>query len=294
METNSKIKKIVVFSHDAGGAQVLSSYLYLKGMKKIYGICIGPSKKIFLEKKIRVINLSFKKLLEIGDKFFTTTSWKSDIEKKAIKNLKKKNKKVITFIDHWANFDKRFDKKFIPNEIWSFDKTSKKICEEKFKKTKIFLKRNYFHIYAKKKIRSFKKLRSDKNKFLYLTEPLTQLYLKLYKKKISSPEIINLNYFLNKIKSKNIKVTIRVHPNDRIKKYLYVKKKFKDLNITFDSSTSIYKQLATHKNIVSFQSSIMLLAKINNNRVICSSNKKSFKIHYLKKKQNYLTNIPVL
>ena len=52
MEKNSQVKKnIVIFSHDAGGAQMLSSYLYSNKIFSVYGVCKGPSIKIFKEKK---------------------------------------------------------------------------------------------------------------------------------------------------------------------------------------------------------------------------------------------------
>ena len=72
MEKNTKIKKnkkIIVFSHDAGGAQILSSYLFSKNIK-VYGICKGPALKIFQEKNIKVKNLNIKKAIEIGRLFF--------------------------------------------------------------------------------------------------------------------------------------------------------------------------------------------------------------------------------
>ena len=57
MEKNSKLKnkKIVIFSHDAGGAQVLSSYLFSENINKVYGICKVNTKN-FQEN----INVKFK------------------------------------------------------------------------------------------------------------------------------------------------------------------------------------------------------------------------------------------
>ena len=124
---------------------------------------------------------------------------------------------------------------------------------------------------------------------MYLTEPISDLYMKLYKKKIKFSELDALNFFLNNCKNKK-KITIRVHPNDNVKKYNYVLKKFNHLNIKFDNKTSIYKQLATNFNVVSYQSSVLNLAHKNKNKVFCSALSKKFKIHYLKNKNNYIYN----
>ena len=293
METNSKIKKIIVFSHDAGGAQILSSYLYLKNIKKVFGICEGPAKKIFKEKKIIVKKKSYRNLINSKAKFYTTTSWNSNIEKTAIKSLLLKKQKFVTFIDHWENYKKRFLKNYIPNNIWSFDTKSYKKFKLIFKKKNIFLKKNFFHSYALKKILNYKKPKNYKLNYLYLTEPLSELNKKFYKKKLSYPELKSLEFFLKKIeiKNKNIKITIRVHPNDKISKYMNFQKKFKNLNIRFDNQTSIYKQLAQNFNIVSFKSSIMLLALKNNNNVLSSCPRKLHRVHYLKNKHNYVYNL---
>ncbi len=291
MGKNTKVKKknIVIFSHDAGGAQILSSYLFKKNILSVYGICKGPAISIFKEKKIKVKKKTLKSLLNIGDIFFTTTSWNSILEKTAMKNLFQKRKRFITFIDHWLHFKKRFDFKYLPNEIWSFDIKSYDICKKMFRNTKIKFKKNYFHNYAVNKISQFKKNKNYKLNYLYLTEPISDLYRKFYKKNINSIEIDTINFFLKKC-SPDYNITIRVHPNDNYKKYKYINKEFKNLNIRFDNKTSLYKQFALNFNIVSYQSSLLYLANKNKNRVLCSATNNKFKIHYLKNKNNYIYN----
>ena len=291
MEKNNKVKKkiIVIFSHDAGGAQILSSYLVKKKIFSIYGICKGPAVNIFKEKKIKVKKISIENSINLGDVFFTTTSWNSILEKTAMKKLCEKRKKFITFIDHRLHFKKKFNFKYLPSEIWSFDTKSHDICKKIFKDTVIKLKKNYFHNYAIKKISEYKKNELFKSNYLYLTEPISDLHRKFYKKKIDLIEVDTLNFFLNKCRTYH-NITIRVHPNDNFKKYSYINKKFRNLKIRFDNKTSLYKQLALNFNIVSFQSSILHLAYKNKNRVLCSAIDKKFKIHYLKNKNNYIHN----
>lgn len=290
MAKSSQVKKkIVIFSHDAGGAQMLSSYLNSNKIFNVYGICRGPAVKIFKEKKINVKPINIKKAILIGDIFFTTTSWKSKLEKIAMKNLFLNKKKFITLIDHWVHFKKRFDFKYLPNELWSFDKKSYLICNKYFKNTKVRLKKNFFHKYALNEISKYNKGKNYKSNYLYLTEPISDLNLKLYKKKIKISEKDALNYFLGKCDRKK-NITIRVHPNDKQKKYKYILKKYSHLNIKFDDKTNIYMQLAINFNVVSYQSSVLNLAYKNKNRVLCSALTKTFKIHYLKKKNHYIYN----
>lgn len=291
MEKNNKIidKKIVVYSHDAGGAQILSSYLCSKKVNKVYGVCAGPALKIFKEKNIKIKKISIDKSIKIGDHFFTTTSWKSNLEKIAMKKLLKNKIKFITFIDHWVHFKKRFNPRYLPEEIWTFDSRSYTICKKIFKKVNVRLKKNYFHTFAIKKISNYKKPTKYKLNYLYLTEPLSNLYLKYYQKKIKTTEVDYLNYFLKKC-SQKINVTIRIHPNDKLKKYKNIIKKYNSLNIKIDNKTNLYKQLATNFNIVSYQSSLLNLALKNKNRVLCSSINKKFRLHYLKNNNQYIYN----
>jgi hypothetical protein len=292
MEKNNKIKNksIVIFSHDAGGAQILSSYLSSKNILNVYGICKGPAVKIFKEKNIKIKKISIKEAVKICEIFITTTSWKSNLEKNIMKELCIRKKKFITFLDHWVHFKKRFNKKYLPTELWCFDKQSYLKAKKIFKKTEINLKKNFFHDYALKKILSYKKSLDYKNNFLYLTEPISDLYLKLYNKKVKISELDALEFFLKKCKTKKINITIRVHPNDTINKYRPIQKKFNKLNIKFDNKTSIYRQLAKNYNIVSYQSSILNLAFKNKNRVLTSTLNKKLKIHYLKKNNHYIYN----
>tara|TARA_B100000029_G_scaffold476947_1_gene521533 strand:- start:27245 stop:28135 length:891 start_codon:yes stop_codon:yes gene_type:complete len=292
LEKNSKVKKskIVVFSHDAGGAQQLSSYLHYKKIFKVYGICSGPAIKIFKEKKIRVSKKNITELIKLGNIFLTTTSWKSNLEKKAMEKLFQKNKKFVTFIDHWVHFRKRFNKKYLPNEIWSFDKISYLKCKKIFKNVKIKLNKNFFTIYALDRIAKYKKNENYKFNYLYLTEPLSEVNLKFYKKKIKYNELDALNFFLEKCKHKKIKITIRVHPNENERKYKLIKNKYKNLKINFDKNSNVYKSFASNYNIVSYQSSLLYLAHKNRNRVLCSALNNKFKIHYLKNKNHYIYN----
>ena len=90
-------KKIILFSNDPGGAQVLSSYFFFHKNKNIYLCSSRSTEKFFKEKKIKFKKISFKKALDIGSEFYTSTSWKSNIEVKAIKELIYRKKKLLLF-----------------------------------------------------------------------------------------------------------------------------------------------------------------------------------------------------
>lgn len=278
MEKHSEKKlkdKTVVFSNDPGGAQVLSSYFYFNKLKIIYLCCSKKAEIFFKEKKIRYKKIGFKKAIENGTIFYTSTSWKSKLEIKAIEKLKQNNRKIITFIDGWDNYKSRFkynNKYFYPDEIWNFDRLANKFCKKIFpKKIKIKLKRNYFMNYAIKTIKSYKINSNYKKNCLFITEPLTATFKKLYNKKPPYSELDSFYFFLKNIKKiKEIKnVNVKIHPNDEIKNYKKISDKFNNLRIRFVRK-NIFHLLRKNFYVASCSSSLMYVAWKNKNNVICT------------------------
>ena len=78
----------LVASHDAGGAETLSSWIKNKKFKKnklIYYLK-GPAFNIFKKKINNIKNVTIKKINNLKiSKILTTTSWHSNLEKKIIK-----------------------------------------------------------------------------------------------------------------------------------------------------------------------------------------------------------------
>ncbi len=292
-----KLKKnIILFSNDPGGAQVLSSYFYYQYNKNIYLCSSKSAEKFFKEKKIKFKKISFNKALNIGSKFYTSTSWKSNIEVKAIKELIYRKKKVITFLDGWDNYKARFKyngKYYFPSEIWNFDYLASKYCKKIFpQKIKLRNKKNFFIKYALKQISRVKKSKNYKKNCLFLTEPLTETYKKMYKKLPPYSELKAFSLFLAKIGTvEQIEnINIKIHPNDKIKKYKKIAKKFSNLKIKF-TNKNIFTLLKENYYVASCASSLMYLAEKNHNRVICCIPKKNIKPKLPIKKFYYLHNL---
>ena len=103
----SKYKKIAICSHDAGGAEVLASYVK-KYKKKYFFILSGPALNIFKNKIKKVKNYSIESAINKSQLLITSTSIKSKIELQAIKYAKKQNKETISVLDHWSRYKDRF------------------------------------------------------------------------------------------------------------------------------------------------------------------------------------------
>ena len=96
-------KKLGIVCNDAGGSEIISSWLLQKKKNFIYSVS-GPAKKIFYKKFKKKKNFKIDKLVENSDVVITGTSLHSEKEIEAIKYCRIKSKICISFIDHWINY----------------------------------------------------------------------------------------------------------------------------------------------------------------------------------------------
>ena len=164
------MKYNLICSHDAGGANIIYKYFENKSFKNLKYLLEGPAKKIFSNKN----SVLFEDLKNFKiNNIYTGTSNASILEKKVIKYGIKNKIKVITFLDHYVNFKKRFylNGEFTyPNEIWTHDIYSKNIAKKVFlkqKNVKILIKQNYY-------LKNFKNIKKSNNIFniVYISEKI--------------------------------------------------------------------------------------------------------------------------
>lgn len=222
------MKKVLVVSHDAGGAEVLSSWL-LQYECSYEAILEGPARKIFSRKNLKISNLSFQEAILNVDFVITSTSWQSDLEKEVIRYSKKIGKYVISVLDHWVNYEERFlinGEMILPNEVWTLDKHAYSIAKNLFKDTLVKLEKNYYfqniQDLLNKKFKSFTK----KNEFigLFIGENISDHALKTYldKDHFGYDENEALEFLLENLSNININlksIKIRPHPSEENYKY---------------------------------------------------------------------------
>lgn len=256
-----KSKNFSVICSDPGGAFAIKNYLEEKKInpKKIF--LTPTSKKIFGKKYMHLNEKNKINFLKSSKIFITGTSWNSKIEINFIADNIKKNIKIISFLDSWFNYKRRFylkNKYIYPHEIWTFDIFAYKIAKKIFfNKTKIkFIK-------LKSKLNYKKILKKNNTKLLYLTEPISELAKKMYGNKnfFHYDEVKTLDVFLDnnqKLFKKVTNITVRFHPNENKKKYNKILKKYKNLNIHF-SKNKLINDINRNNIIVGTASNILFL-----------------------------------
>lgn len=262
---------IAVVSNDAGGAEILSSYIKKKKNNYIF-VLTGPAKKIFYNKLKKIKNVNLEKAEKISHKLICGTSFQSKLELKAISKFIKNGKETTALLDHWTNYKKRFiyKKKFVqPQNIWVFDHHAKKLAKKIFNRSKIFLKQNYFLSDIKKSYHKKKKLKKKYLNILYASEPISEFKKKYHSNLKNLFEYKTFKYFYNNINyitKKNYKIRFRHHPNENHKKYRWVFRLFK--NIKLSKNISLIKDIERSDVVVGRQTMALVVGLVLGKKVI--------------------------
>ena len=129
--------RILIVSHDAGGAEVISAWVKNNSFHQ-YGYCLqGPAQSIFFRKLpgIRTCGCNEIELSQF-DLVLTGTSWSSELERRMILQAKEEGIKCAAYLDHWVNYRERFGfpsqdwMENLPDEIWCGDEYAMQILRK--------------------------------------------------------------------------------------------------------------------------------------------------------------------
>ena len=227
--------KALIVSHDAGGAEVVSSWVRRHPEYQYYFCLDGSAVEIF-QRKIGTIDNqpvnNLNMLIQKSDWILTGTSWASDLEKEVIKLGKEQKKKVVSFLDHWVNYPQRFEyngRICLPDEIWVGDKDALKIAQNYFPQEKLRLVPNPYFQDIKDEIKSIKasEKQTTKIRILYVCcGPIGEYSIKKYGHPLhwGYTEYDALRFFFEKLPNiipiENVEyVRVRRHPSESKNKY---------------------------------------------------------------------------
>ena len=225
---------VLIVSHDAGGAEVVSSWARRHPEYKYYFCLDGPAIGIFQRKIGSVENQvvsDLNMLIQKTDWILTGTSWASDLEKRASKLGKEQNKKVVSFLDHWVNYPQRFEYNgqiCLPDEIWVGDEDALMIAQTFFLPEKLRLVTNPYFQDIKEELKTIKlpKRQTIKKRILYVCEPIEEHSIKKYGHPLhwGYTEYDAMRFFYEKlariVSIENIEyVRVRKHPSESRNKY---------------------------------------------------------------------------
>ena len=271
---------IAVVCHDAGGAEIVSSWLLHKG-HSFKAILEGPAVSIFGKKFPKLIkSSSLKDSINKCDWILCGTSWQSEIELQAITLGRNLGKKSISVLDHWVCYKERFlrgRKLILPDEIWVCDEEAKKIAEENFDGIIISEILNYYLEDLKKIIlEGQKKLIQERPpkgiRVLYICEPLGEQALLQHgnDRHWGYNEFDALEYFIRNIKSiySDVdQITLRLHPAEKEGKYKGVMQKYPNW-LKMGVNIPLIEQVNHFDVLVGCESMAMIIGLMAGKRVI--------------------------
>ena len=268
---------ICIVAHDAGGAEILSSYVRACNLHCIY-VLAGPAKQIFERKLGFIRSKTLPDAIEQCDWLLCGTSWQSDLEWQAIALARTMAKRSVAFLDHWLNYSERFVRngvRHLPDEMWVGDSIAHTRASQIFPEVNIRLMGNpYFDDIRRelgKKSRTFKS-DSRELKVLYVCEPVSEHALREYGNRWhwGYTEEGAMQYFLSNLSILGAPVnliTIRPHPSETPSKYQWVKEQF-DLSIAYGGAKPLLEEIVECDVVVGCSSMAMVVGLLAGKRVI--------------------------
>lgn len=263
-------KKIAIVAHDAGSAELISSFLSNSNYNFSTAVS-GPALKIFSKKFNNFINTTVNKVLKNSEILIVGTGWQTDFEYKALSLAKEKGLIAISFLDHWVNYKSRFIRKgvqVLPNEIWVSDKYAYQMSNDYFPSVKTKLIPNY---YLKEQIDNIIPISEvKKNQLLYLLEPLRNNW-----GKANPGEFQSLDYFISKFSKLNLPddtvIYLRPHPSEKNNKYNeWITNNSENYEIRLDSESDLNKSISRSKWVAGCESYALWVSYHTGRKVFCT------------------------
>ena len=258
---------VAVISHDAGGAEILSSWL--KYNKVPYSLSLaGPAKTIFKHKIGKFNNQSLNMAIDNSDWVLTGTSWASDLEYSAIGLAKTKKKFVASYLDHWVNYLERFTwhgPEMLPDEIWVGDEDAKILAEKTFKSSRVRLVNNPYWIEFKREYQSIADNKKCENgiRLLYFSSNIDDIRKKRKTVNYTDNDIWEIfsNNLFKVIDKNNLKqISIRQHPSEQKSKY--GKFVMENIPIVIDRNSDLIDSLKNHTHVIGHNSMALVLSQL--------------------------------
>lgn len=268
---------ICAVSHDAGGAEILSSYIRQQGLDCQY-VLAGPALKIFQRKLGSVDVHLLPDAIRSSDWLLCGTSWQSDLEWQAIAVARALGKRSVAFLDHWVNYRERFvrgGETHLPDELWVGDVLAETMARRLFPELAVRLVDNPYFYDLKRELAKLSRPQeyyAQRVRILYVCEPLREHALREYgnERHWGYTEEEALRYFLTNLDVLDApvdRIVIRPHPSEALGKYDWAREEF-DLPIASGGATTLFEEVAACDVVVGCESMAMVIGLLAGRRVI--------------------------
>jgi hypothetical protein len=283
MQSAATSETLLVAAHDAGGAEVVSSWTrrHWKGPLKL--VAEGPAKTIF-QRKLPGATLfpgdALPRLVHDSQLLLTGTSWGSQLELHAIQAANACGMPSASYIDHWVNYEQRFifnDSLILPNEIWVGDEFALDMARRTFPGIKLSLKPNaYFEdIRDELSVTQVPQRNEGSLRLLYVSEPIAEHFaLPAYRHQHPGYDefsaIANFLSQLESVENRNLTVRFRLHPSESPDKYAGIVAGIRNREVHFSEGNSLLEDCAWSDWVIGCESMAMVIGLIAGKTVFTS------------------------
>lgn len=268
---------IGVVAHDAGGAEIISSYIRRQQLNCIF--CLGGAAVEVVDRKIGEVKaLPLESLIAQSDSLLCGTSSISDLEWSAIGKAKEAGKHCAVVLDHWVKYRERFVRYgewHWPDEVWVGDENAARIAAETLPNIPQTLVPNAYLLDVADKVRAFSSSDHRLNRglnILYVCEPISDdgTVPRGDECDMGFTEFDALSYFLSNLSAFGAdvkRIVIRPHPKERLNKYHSVLKEF-DLPLMWDNKNTLLDQIAESDIVAGCTTMAMVVGLVAGKRVV--------------------------
>jgi hypothetical protein len=161
---------LLVAAHDAGGAEIVSSWLRRGGRTASLWVG-GPARAIFGHKLPELSPLETAPDPGDFELVVCGSSGDADLERRVVASARERRVHVAVWLDHWVNYPARFDE--LPDELWVCDEAAERIALATVPGPPVRVMGNPYLEDAVDEIRALEGPRGGGERVLYVAEPIS-------------------------------------------------------------------------------------------------------------------------
>lgn len=272
---------IGVVSHDAGGAEVVSSYIRRQGVEYVATL-EGPATRVFARKLGAVPAHDLNDTIRRSAWLLCGTSWQSDLEWRAIALAREAGKHTVVFLDHWVNYRERFDrdgKTCWPDEIWVGDEQGLAMARRLFDglSLAVSLVPNPYFADIHEELRAAEtrlgaRAAGGSSRVLFVSEPIAEHARVRFgnERHWGYTEFEALSYFLENVAVLGVggeRVVLRPHPSELAGKYARILE-VQAPHVTLSDGRPLVEEIAESDVVVGCNSMAMVIGLLARKRVL--------------------------
>lgn len=275
---------LCVASHDAGGAEILASWVARQD-EPCCLLLAGPAVRIFERRLGRVLKpVSLNQALQSCDRFLTGSSWQSDLEWQLIRAARAQGKPVVTFLDHWGHYRERFvrnGEEWLPNAIWTGDEEAFVMAKSLFADVLVEQVPNPYFEDVRQAVAEFAQSSPTGAvptglRLLFVCEPLSEHGLQEFGDPMhwGYTEFDALRYFFSNLALLGTAVhaaVIRPHPSEKAGKYSAIARELAEnvgIPVRVGGDRSLLQEIASCDVVAGCESMAMIVGLIAGRRVV--------------------------